>query len=233
MSLNFDTYEELARFPDCKYAVDTGEWVRNLCDRMESLNLVGDMLWLDPVPKSFKQMPITRYEWLTISTDVFLVRYVSVIDCALLLVNQVCQAGLTRRACTIDKIAKAGITPAIVEQLKIMMDEQEQIRIERNARIHHGIERRFTDDDQTFKTASLFADRYHGIRGKDMFDRKIDVDLSFREGLVGMQRDFNLHVRKLEHQLDNLYHLLWDEFEDRFGPLIAAATHGLNAGARK
>jgi len=51
--------------------------------------------------------------------------------------------------------------------------------------------------------------------------------------LVGIQRDFNGSTRLLKNQLDNLYDLLREEFEDNFGPLIAAATHGLNAKARR
>lgn len=109
-----------------------------------------------------------------------------------------------------------------------MIEEQEGIRAERNARVHHGFERDFTDDDTTFKTASAFNDQ---LKGTDRFGRKIDVDLSFRAGLVSLQRDFNRHVPALEKQLDQLYDLLWDAFEERFGPLIAAATHGMNARA--
>lgn len=232
VSLNFDTYEQLAQFPDCKYAIDTGDWVANLAGRVESLNLVGDMIWPEPMAESFKEMPMSRYQWLTIATDVFLIRYVSVIDCALLLTNQVFQAGLCARACTIDKIAKAGVPADLINHLRAMLDEQEQIRLERNARIHHGRERQFTDDDRTFRTASLFNDKLHGMTGTDMYGRKIDVDLSFREGLVGLQRDFNLHVRQLERQLDRLYDFLWQEFEDRFRPLVASATHGLNANLK-
>jgi hypothetical protein len=114
-----------------------------------------------------------------------------------------------------------------------MLDEQEVLRNERNSRIHHGEEREFTDDDQTFKTASLFNDRYQGMKGTDRYGRRINVDRSFKEGLVSIQRDFNRSTRLLKKQLDSLYDQLWEEFEAHFGPLIAAATHGLNAGAWK
>lgn len=160
VSLSFDSYEQLAQFPDCKYAVDTGYWVENLVRRVESLNLAGDMLWPEPMAKSSKRMPVSRYEWLTIATDVFLVRYASVTDCALLLANQVFQTGLPPRACTIDRLVKAGLPADLVNHLRVMMDEQEQIRLERNARVHHGSERQFTDDT-TFKIASLFNDKLH------------------------------------------------------------------------
>lgn len=233
VSLNFDTYEELCQFPDCKYAVDSVQWAENLAYRVESLNLAGDLLWPKPMPKTFKEMPVSRYQWLTIAADVFLMRYVSVVDCALLLVNQIYQLDLPPRSCTMQKVSKAAISPELTDHLRYMFEQQESVRTERNARVHHGCERAFTDDDRTFKTASLFNDKLNGMVGTDMYGRKIDVDLSFREGLVHLQRDFNRHVREIEKQLDRLYDLLWDVFEERFGPLIAAATHGMNARAKQ
>lgn len=233
VGMHFDSYDELARYPDCKYAIDTNYWLTGLARRVESLNMVGDMLWLDPVPRNFRDLALTRYQWLTVTTDVFLTRYISVIDCALLLVNEVYRLRLEPRKCTLQKLKKIGLPDAVADHLELMLDEQETLRNERNSRVHHGEEREFTDDDQTFKTASLFNDKFHGMRGTDRYGRRINVDRSFKEGLVSIQRDFNRSTRLLKKQLDNLYDLLWEEFEDHFAPLIAAATHGLNAGARR
>lgn len=232
VSLNFETYEELCQFPDCKYAVDSLQWAENLAYRVESLNLAGDLLWPKPMPKSFKEMPVSRYQWLTIAADIFLMRYVSVVHCALLLVNQIYQLDIRPRSCTVQKVSKAAISAELADHIRYIFEQQESLRTERNSRIHHGFERAFTDDDRTFKMASLFNDKLNGMVGADMYGRKIDVDLSFREGLVRLQRDFNRHVREIEQQLDRLYDLLWDVFEERFGPLIAAATHGMNATAK-
>jgi hypothetical protein len=233
VSMYFDSYDELAQYPDCKYAIDTNYWLTGLAQRVESLNMVGDMLWLDPVPKNFRDLVLTRYQWLTVTTDVFLTRYISVIDCALLLVNEVYRLGLETKKCTLQNLKKRGLPGAVADHLKLMLDEQEVLRNERNSRIHHGEEREFTDDDQTFKTASLFNDKFQGMKGTDRYGRRINVDRSFKEGLVSIQRDFNRSTRLLKKQLDNLYDLLREEFEDHFGPLIATATHGLNAGARR
>lgn len=233
VGMNFNSYGELAQYPDCKYAIDTNYWLTGLARRVESLNMVGDMLWLDPVPKNFRDLALTRYQWLTVTTDVFLTRYISVIDCAFLLVNEVYRLGLEPKKCTLQNLKKRGLPDAVADHLELMLDEQEALRNERNSRIHHGEEREFTDDDQTFKTASLFNDKFHGMKGTDRYGRRINVDRSFKEGLVSIQRDFNRSTRLLKKQLDNLYDLLWEEFEDHFGPLIAAATHGLNAGARR
>ncbi|MFJ6326159.1 MULTISPECIES: Cthe_2314 family HEPN domain-containing protein [unclassified Rhizobium] len=232
VAYHFDSYEELCRHPDCKYAYDTGRWMKTLTRRVESLNIVGDMLWLDPVPPNFRKMPLTRYQWLQITKDVFLVRYVSVVDCALLLINEVFEMGLPQRACTIERVAKADIPTELRRQLKAIADSQELVRSERNSRVHRGVELELTDDDATFETASLFIDRYNGTRGRDRHGRKLDLDIAFRAGLVTMQREFNTQVRSLERQLDGVYDLLWEAFEARFGPLIAAATHGLNVGSR-
>lgn len=233
VGMNFDNYDELAQYPDCKYAIDTNYWLTGLARRVESLNMVGNMLWHNPVPKSFGDLALTRYQWLTVTTDVFLMRYISVIDCALLLVNEVYRFGLEPKKCTLQNLKKRGLPGAVADHLELMLDEQEVLRNERNSRVHHGEEREFTDDDETFKTASLFNDKFHGMKGTDRYGRRINVDRSFKEGLVSIQRDFNRSTRLLKKQLDNLYDLLREEFEDHFGPLIAAATHGLNAGARR
>jgi len=233
VSMNFDSYAELAQYPDCKYAIDTNYWLTGLARRVGSLNMVGDMLWLDPVPKNFRDLALTRYQWLTVTTDVFLTRYISVIDCALLLVNEVYRLALEPKKCTLKNLKKRGLPGAVTNHLKLMLDEQEVLRNERNSRIHHGEEREFTDDDETFRTASLFNDRFQGMKGTDRYGRRINVDRSFKEGLVSIQRDFNRSTRLLKKQLDNLYDLLWEEFEAHFGPLIGTATHGLNARARR
>lgn len=233
VGLSFDTYEELSKFPDVKYAIDVERSVSSLTQRVESLNLVGDLLWPEPFPADFSKLPFHQYQWLGISTDVFLVRYTSVVDCALLLVNEVLQLGLSTRKCTLDTMARKGMPRDIKHQFEQMIDEQHSIRMERNARVHHGKERTFTWDDLSFRMASTWGHRGSGLKGTDAYGREIDLELSFKEGLVGLQFEFNRQTRKLEKRLDIFYSLLWSEFEDRFRPLVAAATHGLNANARQ
>lgn len=227
VAYHFDSYEDLEKHADCKYAFEINYYVSSLARRVESLNLAGGMLWPDPMPK-VKDFPISRYEWLTVSVDVFLMRYISVVDCALLLANAIYEVGLEPKNCSLKNLKKKGVSTEVVGLLKKMLDDQGHLRPERNARMHHGEEREFTDDDQTFKIGAIF-ERMHGIQGKDRFGRRINVDRSFKEGLVGLQREFNKSTRVLVRQLDRLYNLLWDEFEDRFGPRIRASTHGLRA----
>jgi hypothetical protein len=231
VGLNFDSYAQLAKYPDCKYAMDVNNAVSSLVQRVESLNLVGEMLWPEHLPTNFKKFPVSRYQWLMVATDVFLVRYISIVDCALLLVNEVYESGLKPERCTLANLKRHGIPRQIVDILNGLLDDQGSLRKERNRRVHHGAERAFTLDDQTFRLGSTFERWANGMTGHDRFGRKINIERSFKEGLVGLQREFNRSTRKLKRQLDRLYEELWDEFEDRFGPRISAATHGLNAGA--
>lgn len=62
VNLNFDSWDEVNEYPDCKYALETNEFVHALTSRVESLNLVGDLLWPEPIPKSFRDFPVSRYE---------------------------------------------------------------------------------------------------------------------------------------------------------------------------
>ena len=232
VSLHFDTYEELAEHPDCKYAFDIGGHVETVAQRVELLNLAGSLLWPEPMPDNFGQFPVSRYDWLNVAADVFLMRYISVVDCSIILANAVYEAGIDAKKCSIANLRKAGVPERVLGLLQAMQDDQGTLRIERNARFHHGHERPFTQDDVSFRTASLFEHRGSPMTGHDRYGRKLDVARSFRKGLVRLQRDFNGSTRRLVRHLDKLYDLLGDEFEARFEPLISTATHGLNAKRR-
>lgn len=229
VAYDFDSYEELARYPDCKYAFHVNYTLSSLTRRVESLNLAGDMLWPECVPKDFKDFPVSRYEWLTIAADVFLMRFISVVDCALILANDVYETGLDPQKCSIDQLRKAGVPSKVLSVLKEMKKDQGDLRPERNARFHHGAERAFTDDSATFQMAARFERWGNGMVGHDQHGRRINVERSFKEGLVELQREFNAATRKLVRHLDAFYDLVGIEFESRFTPRIRAATHGLNA----
>ncbi|MBV1918331.1 MAG: hypothetical protein KUG65_09770 [Sphingomonadaceae bacterium] len=225
----FSTYEEAAQYPDVKYALDVSYAVTLLTRRVETLNVVGDMLWPEPVPRNFQDFPVSRYHWLMIATDLFLVRYASVLDCALLLTSTVFELDLKPEECRLNKLEKLGASPAVIAVMADMKDDQGALRIERNARVHHGLERAFSNSWQSFETTSLFEHWNGKVLGTDEHGQKINIVRSFKEGLVELQRDFNPTARRLCKTLDRLYDVLGNEFEDRFGPRIAAATHGLNA----
>jgi hypothetical protein len=227
VEMHFETYEDLARHEDCKYVFEVNCEVSSLVRRVESLNLVGGLLWPKPLPQDFKSFPISRYEWLTVAADVFLMRYVSVVDCTMLLVNSVFESGLDAKQCSISNLRKKGIPPNVIQVIQEMLDDQGDLRKERNARFHHGVERGYTDDDQTFRTTALMEHRWGGVTGEDRFGRKLNLERAFKEGLVEMQREFNRVTRRLVRQLDRLYDGLSDVFEERFAPRIRNSTHGL------
>jgi hypothetical protein len=187
--------------------------------------MAGDLLWMDPLPTKFKEFPVSRYGWLTVAADVFLMRYISVVDCAIIVTNTVFDARLELRKCSIENLRKKKVSESVLDILEVMIDGQGPLRGERNARFHHGAERAFTDDDTTFRIAAQFEHWGSGLKGTDQFGRKINVERSFKEGLVSLQRDFNNSTRQLIGHLNQLYDELWPEFEGRFGPLIRNSTH--------
>jgi hypothetical protein len=222
VAYHFDSYDDLARHADCKYAFDVNMELSTLTRRVESLNLAGSMLWPDPVPSNFKEFPVSRYEWLTVAADVFLLRYISVVDCALLITNEVFEVSLERRKCSIGNLKKRGVPQRVTSLLEELQADQGALRDERNARFHHGAERGITGDDMTFQIAALFEHRGSGVRGRDQDGRRINVERSFREGLLERQREFNQASQKLVRQLDRLYDELGMEFESRFVPRFRA-----------
>lgn len=158
-------------------------------------------------------------------------RYVSVVDCASILVNEVYECGIEAHKCSIGALMKLAVSVNAINILELMQSEQGEIRIERNARFHHGRERGFSSDDLTFRSAAIYDHRPDGVSGTDQFGRKINMGLFFREGLVELQRDFNKKCKVLVRSLDNLYDSLSIEFEGRFKPKFRSATH--NFGTRR
>ncbi|MEW5993452.1 MAG: hypothetical protein AB1744_03555 [Candidatus Zixiibacteriota bacterium] len=226
VAYHFESYAQLAEHADCKYAFDVNGDLEALVRRVESLNMVGDMLWPKPLPANFADFPISRYEWLTVSADVFLMRYISVVDCALILVNTVHETDLEPRKCSLENLKKGGVPGGVIDHLNRMLDDQGALRAERNARFHHGEERGFTQDDQSFRLGARFEAWGGGLTGCDRFGRKLNIERSFREGLVNLQGEFNRATRKLVRNLNLLYDLLFIEFETRFSPRFRAGPFG-------
>lgn len=217
---HFDTYEDLAKHPDCKYAFRVNYFLSTLTQRVRSLNMVGNMLWPGNLPVDFKRFPLSRYEWLTVSADVFLMRLISVADCAAILINEVFECQLEARDCTVVKLKKAGVPKPFLDLVEGMIVDQGALRQERNARFHHGAERGFSSDDLQFSIGALFEHRHRGMLGEN--GRPLPVARYFREGLVELQREFNVVMRKLVRRLDKLYDMLAPEFEATFSPRFRA-----------
>ena len=224
VALHFETYDELAKHPDCKYVFHVNHFLSALTQRVESLNMVGDMLWPEGLPPTFNGFPISRYDWLTVSADVFLMRFISVVDCAMILVNEVYECGLEVRECSVVKLKKAGTPKQILDLLSDMIVDQGILRHERNGRFHHGIERGFSSNDQQFRIGSLFEHRSQGAIGEN--GRPLPIRRYFREGLVELQAEFNSVMRTLVSRLDDLYDLLAPKFEATFSPRFRAGVFG-------
>lgn len=218
VSYHFETYEEMARHPDCVYALNVNRVLSSLTRRVESLNHVANMLWLDNKFVQQPSLPVTRYEWLNVCADTFLMRYVSLFDCALLLTNEVLEIKLRPQVCTIRNMKKEGAPPKLIAVLQDLDVAVTELRNERNERFHRGWEREHTTDDVSFKASTMHETRGMRITGFDQFGRALDQEKFFREGLVNLQRDFKKHTGHYVKKLDRLYNQLEPEFECRFSP---------------
>lgn len=216
VELNFESYEELSKYADCRYVFHCGMSMRSLVRRVESLNLVGDLIWVDPSDWDAGQKPVDRYAWLNVAADVFLMRIISVFDCVLLFANDVFESGLEARQCTIRRLTKEGVPAELIELLEALRDDHEALRNERNSRVHQGWERTYSSCDETFRIAASFERIGKGLKGTDSVGKRINSKRYMREGLVELQRDHNTSLRKLEKRLCEIYDHLLPEFEVRF-----------------
>ncbi|TCI00183.1 hypothetical protein EJV46_05900 [Roseococcus sp. SYP-B2431] len=167
------------------------------------------------------------------SADVFLMRYISILDCAVILTNVIYELGLNIQKCTINNIRKKGAPPGVVKVLSKMLDDQGALRDERNARFHHGTEHILTDDDQVFHALSMLERMKIATISSDSSGNKLDVSHFFGTGLYSLQIKFNKPTKSLVKSLNIFYNIIEPDFEGRFGPLVAAATHGFCARREK
>lgn len=219
VAYNFDSYEEMAKYPDCLYALSVNELLSLMTRRIESLNVVADMLWLDDEFVQKPTLPINRFQWLNIAADAFLMRFVSIGDCALLLTNEVLELGLSPRKTSLQNVRKSAPDAThIISALADIQSVIEALRNERNTRFHRGWERQHTSDDTSFRATAAHENSGMEMTGTDQFGRQINNEKFFREGLVNLQRDFNRLCPQIIKAMDKLYDLLEVEFDVRFSP---------------
>jgi len=174
------------------------------------------MIWLEKDTIENYNLPISKYQWVNMVADVFLMRINSVFDCAFILTNEIFEKNLNPKKCNLKNLTKAEVRENVIEALEEIENGQQMLKVERNVRFHRGEERAFSSDNQSFRFAALFESRGRPTKGKDRNNRTINTNRYFREALVQLQKDFNLANRKLEKNLDKLYDLLSEEFDDRF-----------------
>jgi len=215
VGMHFETYEEASKYPDAKYALDVNERTTLLVGRVESLNHVGDLLWPEQ-PLTPSLLPVSAHEYCNLIQDVFLMRIISVLDCCSILLATVLELNLHPKHARLDKIRKLSPGNPCVAALEDIWHQQEDLRAERNTRIHWGEEREFTDDDLTFKMAALWSHRGSALSGQDRHGREIDVERYLQAAIRKLRLDFIENSTALIAALEDFYRPLKIEFEARF-----------------
>jgi hypothetical protein len=73
---SFDSYDKPASYPDCEYIFHVKNELLTLVRRVESQNLVSSLLWPKALLSAPYGLPIAFFEWLAVTADVFLTRYI-------------------------------------------------------------------------------------------------------------------------------------------------------------
>ncbi|MEJ8562506.1 hypothetical protein QTO30_15600 [Yoonia sp. GPGPB17] len=219
LHLGFRSWEEVLQHDDAHYVWLVDTRLAALGQRVESLNLVLGMLNTDALPESFQDFPISRLDWLKITTDVFLARLISIGDCAALLVNEIFQTGLSERGCNREQLRKKGIDRDILMILSHLEMSDSPLRLERNSRFHHGFERPYSQDYDAFRIAATFEHAGHGIGGTDRLGRPIDVETLFLEAVNHLKHEVLETFSRLGPDLETLYDKLLPRFNVTFRTL--------------
>jgi hypothetical protein len=226
VDLHFGPNENPDIYPDIKYVRDVLGGIKTLTDRVDSLNLVSEMIWKSPEEISNNGI-VDTYNYFLICDDLFLIRFVSILDCALILVNMVYELGLQNQSCTLNNIKQASIEDQAIDAISYIYETQGKIRNERNSRVHHGQENPFTTDDMTFISSARSTFYGNGICGEDIFGKEIDLRNFIKEAQLMHQKRFTEYTDHMTGSLNLLYDMLWLEFEKRFHHKERTATHGL------
>ncbi|EHR00088.1 hypothetical protein [Bradyrhizobium sp. WSM471] len=228
LELGLSNNQQLNRHPDCLYVMRVYWRLSFLVQRVESINVALKMLRLRNLPISFLDFPLSRYEWLTVATDTFLMRFVSVFDCCLLLTDEVFECGLDPRACTLEALRKKAVPANVVQALESVFDTSTQLRNERNWRFHRGEERAFTNHDHAFRAISAMEAWGHSWKILDAKrSRETDLVSWFSTALAKLTRECNKEALKIPPALAALYETLTPEFESRFASKVKARKTSL------
>jgi hypothetical protein len=211
----FDTYEELSKFPDIRYAFHINHRTTLLVTRVESLNRVGNMLWPSRQDQ-FLKLPMSQYDWLNVIMDIFLMRLISVADCCLLLSNEVLELGLKPRQCKLPNLEKAGAPKSVVMSLRTILDVQGDLRDERNLRVHEGDGYAFTADDAIFRSLAQMKYMCDTKYASGPDGERIYLEDLYRHARSELRKKFNSGCRQLLKALPKFYSELYAEFEPRF-----------------
>jgi hypothetical protein len=150
-------------------------------------------------------------------------RLVSVKDCASLLVSEIFQLELQNK-CSVDKLRRCGVPAGVMLALSKIADNQFALRMERNERIHEGIQRGFSDHDGFFRSIAFFEKRYGKVNATDENGRPIKIERLFLAALKDLRSIFNPAVTALETDLHELFDLLLVEFDTRFTQMLEAKS---------
>ena len=215
VALHFESYEDLASFPDAKYAFDVNERTSLLTRRVESLNHVGELLW-PKKPTEVGSLSVSAYEYCNLIHDSFLMRMISVLDCCCLLLAEVIELKMSPRQVNLGSLRKLVPANLCLVRLERLSDLQMSLRSERNIRFHRGEEQWLTDDDETFKIAALWAHRGQPMTGEDRHGRSLDLNRFYRLAIDHLRSKFKSNSKVLTKALDEFYEGLNLDFEERF-----------------
>lgn len=173
---------------------------------------------------TFHGFPISRYDWLNIATDIFLMRIISVLDCCLLVTNEVFECGLKVRQCKLESLQRAGVSAPAIQVMREMNDSMYKLREERNSRIHSGFLRAMTKDDRVFQALSVLERLGKPAIVQENNNNWSDVKDWFRAALKELKRETRAGTRDVVTHYNRLLDCLFEEFSARASAKAAIRT---------
>jgi len=224
VGLNFDSSDQFEKFEDINYALWTNYWLSALVNRVHSLNIPIDMTKYTVEQAFVRHNPLGAYDWLNVTEDVFLMRSSSVVDCLLILMNEIEEIGETPKKCVLNRLQKKGLSKASVDQVDAINIHLTNHKNERNERFHHGLDNEFTDDDRVLKLKSNMIKYGTDINTSNIPAEK-QPEVLFKKVQSELGKKYSKIAKIIADSIYVAFDKLEPEFESRFSDKYKRRTH--------
>ncbi|KOO59971.1 hypothetical protein WH43_01210 [Rheinheimera sp. KL1] len=217
--LYFRDFEFETASPDVRYVLHVHHRANALNDTFKSLETIYQLLSLTNLPVETSLGNISRYNWVRSILDVMLGRVTSIRDCVFLLIESVCEVGLSPRQVSrkaLIRSSKIINNNRLVKLIDEVAKVGKHLREERDRLFHRG-ERRTLGSRPEFYYAASAIEAFGGLgkfTGPD--DEELDLEEEHKNIITEIEADFHQVVTLLSATLTEIFSNLYPEFKETF-----------------
>ena len=234
--LCFRDFEFGAAPSDVNYVLQVHHRAKALNDTFKSLETIYQLLSLTNLPVETPLGNISRYNWVRSILDVMLGRVTSIRDCVFLLIESVCEVGLSPRKVSrkaLIRNEKIITNNRLIELIDEVAEAGKHLREERDRLFHRGERRTLGSLPKFYYAASAMeafgsSGKHTGPDGEELV-----LEAEHKNVITEIEVDFHQVVTVLSATLTEIFSNLYPMFKETFigkmkaGDGISEAALGL------